>query len=153
MCMSIALGMTTLRSQRFKRFWKKLWTKNSSQFVKITRLSVSSSLKILHCTPLTKTILRLSTEISSMLTKYLKMIQDKQYDAIRAEVSSMPPCPTRWLNPNFKLEYTMGSDSDSSCSDDEDEAMDISTDNTAVQRTNVPVTDADGWTTVPSKRR
>lgn len=82
------------------------------------------------------------------------MIRDKQYDDLRNEVSSMPPCNTQWLNPNFKLEYTM--DSDSSCSDDEDEEMDVCTNNTDVQstsRTNAPVTDEDGWTTITSKRR
>lgn len=82
------------------------------------------------------------------------MIRDKQYDAVKQEISSMPPCHTQWLNPNFKLEYAI--DTDSSCSDDEDEEMDTSTNNTDVQstnRTNVPMTDEDGWTMVTSKRK
>lgn len=90
-----------------------------------------------------------------MLVKFLKMIYDKQYDAVRTEVLSMPPCNTQWLNPNFKIEYTM--DSDSSCSDDDDdEEMDVCANNTDVQsasKTNTPLTDEDGWTTVTSKRR
>lgn len=91
-------------------------------------------------------------EISSMLTKYLQMIHDKQYDDVRNEVSAMPPCNTQWLNPNFKLEFTV--DSDSSCSDDEDEEMDVChTDVQSTSRTNAPITDEDGWTTVASKRR
>ncbi len=92
-----------------------------------------------------------------MLIKYLNMIRNKQYDALRTEISSMPPCQTQWLNPNFKLEYAMDSD-DSSCSgDDEDEEMDVCTnDTTDVQNTSKtkgPITDEDGWTTVSSKRK
>lgn len=102
-----------------------------------------------------KLFVHFPTEISSLLTKYLKMIGDKQYDEIRNEVASMPACNTQWLNPNFKLEYTI--DSDSSCSDDEDEEMDVCTNNTdapqSTSRTNAPVTDEDGWTTITSKRR
>lgn len=81
------------------------------------------------------------------------MIRDKQYDSMKSEISSMPPCHM-WLNPNFKLQYTK--DSDSSCSDDEDEEMDCSSSNTEVQstpRTNAHVTDEDGWTMVTSKRK
>ncbi|XP_037034727.1 uncharacterized protein LOC119073398 [Bradysia coprophila] len=92
-------------------------------------------------------------EISSMLVTYLKMILAKQYDTVRTEVSAMPQCQTQWLNPNFKLEYKK--DSDSGSSDDEDEEMEVCTD-TDVQgasRTNAPITDEDGWTTVTSKRR
>lgn len=90
-----------------------------------------------------------------MLTKYLSMVHNKEYDTIRNEVSSMPPCQTQWLNPNFKIEYA-AMDSDSSCSDDEDEEMDVSVDNIDVEgtsRRNAPITDEDGWTTVTSKRR
>lgn len=82
------------------------------------------------------------------------MIRDKEYDALKSEVSSMAPCKTPWLKPNFKVNVTM--DSDSSCSDDEDEEMDISSNTSDVQSTsrkNVPITDEDGWTTVTSKRK
>lgn len=83
------------------------------------------------------------------------MILNKEYDALRTDVSSMPPCSTQWLNPNFQLQYTI--DSDASCSDDDgDEEMDVSGNDTDVQttsRTNGPITDEDGWTTVTSKRR
>lgn len=80
------------------------------------------------------------------------MIRDKQYDAVKAEISSMPPCNTQWLNPNFKIQYTK--DSDSSCSDDDDEEMDCSnTDVQSTSRPNVPITDEDGWTMVTSKRK
>ncbi|KAJ6634671.1 Pre-rRNA-processing protein TSR2 like [Pseudolycoriella hygida] len=92
-----------------------------------------------------------SVEISTMLTKYLNMILSKEYDAIKNETSSMPPC-TQWLNSNFKVEVAI--DSDMSSSDGEDEEMEVWSNNVDVQSASkTPTVDEDGWTTVTSKRR
>lgn len=100
-------------------------------------------------------------EISCLLTRYLKMLQGGQVDAIRAELSQLPPCDM-WIVPGRQIKFAMKPDDESS-SDEDDDEMD-SGDMAVTDCTNAPSTsgstmqveeeDIDpGWTKVKGKKR
>lgn len=101
------------------------------------------------------------SELAEKLVVYLKLCIDGKLDDMKHYLSQLPKC-VNWLDSNFKIVPAPKADDDSdSMSDSSDEAMDMSSDDEAStladanqnDHSNKPQTDADGWTTIPSRRR
>lgn len=94
----------------------------------------------------------------------MKLCINGQYDGVRQELSQLPPC-TNWLEPGYKMNIASRDDDSDSESDSDDEDMEMddevpqlvndSSANNSINLSNRPnqTEDADGWTTITTKRR
>jgi pre-rRNA-processing protein TSR2 len=99
-------------------------------------------------------------EISLVLVKYLRMLQQGKIEDIKQELNNLGPCQI-WIRPGHRINYIKSPDSDSSSESDEE--MDVPSENQvtgpSTSGSTIPMEEEDmaevdpGWTVVKTKKR